>query len=379
VTALRAELVEDAARLEGHAGAWDGLADAASRPFCSAAWLLAWWRHARPARSTLAIVLVWEGEKLVGAAPAFAQSGPPGVVRWRPLAAQTCQRVEPFALPGREGEVAAAITEVLAARRPAPTLLSFEGIGETSPWPRLLADAWPGRRRARVVALSSIGALAIDLRGHDFDGWFRTKSSHFRQRLRRQRRLASERGGAFRLADGASAAHDIEGFLRVHGDRWAGRGGSRAVTPRVAAMLRSAGPGLVASGRLRVWSLDVGEEIVASSLVFVAGSQHGYWLNGFDEAHADLEPSKISILQVIEDAFACGAEGLDLGEGAFAYKQRFADPPERLVHVAVLPSSPRRPLALAAIAPGRARHAVAARLTQEQKARVRGLIRIGRS
>lgn len=372
---LQAEVVEDAAVLAGHADAWDGLADEAGRPFCSARWQLAWWTHARPPGARLATVLVRDGDRLVGLAPGYTERSATGVRVWRSLGAGVCQQVEPFAAPGHEEESARAIAAALAAARPGPSCLLLEGVRAGSPWPGLLAAAVPGGRRGRAVVLGRIGSLALETGGLDYDSWFMTKSSHFRQRLRRQRRKADERGGTFRLAGPDDAAADIETFLHVHGGRWEDRGGSRAVTAAVEAMLRDAGPRLVADGRLRVWTLEVDGRPAASSLVFVAGAEAGYWLNGFDAAYADLEPSKISILHVIEDAFTVGARRLDLGEGAFAYKQRFADVEEDLVRVAVLPAGRRRPAAAVALAPALARREVARRLTVEQRTRIKQLIR----
>jgi len=355
--AVHAEVVSDPAVLTAAGAEWDALADACSRPFCLAEWLLAWWEHARPPRARLAVVLVRDRDALAGVAPFFTERTRTGVVRWRPLGAQTCQGVVPLARPGREPEVAAAIAAALHAHRPRPDILSFEGMPATSPWPQLITAAWPASGTPRSVRTGATTGLALDLSATDFDGWFASKSSHFRQRLRNRRKAAAADGAQFRLADADSAAHDIEAFLRLHGARWEGRGGSQAVTPGVAATLRAAGPGLVRSGRLRIWSLDRAGTAIASGLVFCAGDEVGFWLTGFDDAHAELEPSKLSILTVIEDAFALGARTLDLGEGAFAYKQRFADHETQLVRVtAVLPSA-RLPLAGMALAPLGTRYA----------------------
>lgn len=376
--ARQATVVADRAGLTAHAAAWDELAEACSRPFSAFEWLLGWWDHARPPRACLAVVLVHAGSQLVGVAPGFCDRGPARIVRWRPLGAQACQHVEPFALPGSEAEVAAVVAPALHGLRPQPQALSFEGIEERSPWPGLLAAAWPGAGTPRTVRLGAATALVLDIEDPDFDTWLAGKTQHFRKRLKRSRKLARDSGGAFRLADAESAPADVEAFLRLHVDRWQERGGSRAVPPPVAAFLRAAGPRLVASGHLRVWSLDVGGQTVASSLVLRAGSQLGYWLSGFDTAHAKLEPSKLAMLHVIEDAFALGATRLDLGEGALAYKQRFSDTEERLLRLVVVPPSPRAMQVAAGLAPARARAWAARNLSAEQKARLRRLLRRGR-
>jgi CelD/BcsL family acetyltransferase involved in cellulose biosynthesis len=360
--------------------AWDELAVACSRPFCAFDWLLGWWEEDAPARATLAVVLVHDaGGRLVGVAPGYCDRGPARTVRWRPLAAPICQHVEPFALPDLEAEAAHAIARALHAHRPRPQLLSFEGIRERSPWPGLLADAWPrkGPRPAQLTVRSPV-ALVLDLTP-GFDRWFAGKRSHFRQRLRRAQREADAAGACFRLADAASAAADLESFLRLHVGRWEGRGGTHAVPASVAAILRSAGPRLVEEGFLRIWSLDLDGTTIASSLVFDAGDRQGYWLNGFDADHARLEPSKLSILHVVRDAFARGATRLDLGEGDLPHKRRFTDEEEILAHVAVAPWSPRFPQVALDLAPQLARRFAAQRLSDETKDRLRRVRRTGAS
>ncbi len=373
--ALKSTVATSRTALEGHEEAWDLLADACSRPFCAFDWLLGWWAHAAPPGARLAVVLVHDDDELVGVAPGFCDRGPAGVRRWRPLGAQTCQRVAPLAVDGREAEVAAEVARALHALRPRLQMVGFEGLEEGSPWPRLVAAAWPGNRRPRTVVTARATALVLDLDAEGFEPWFAAKGRHFRKRLRRARKLAlEETGAAFRLADEASAAADLDTFLRLHVGRWEARGGSRAVPPPVAAFVRDAGPRLVAAGRLRVWSLDLHGRTIASSVVLVAGRQVGYWLSGFDTEHAELEPSKLGMLQVIEDAFGLGAARLDLGEGSYPYKQRFSEQGETLVTSWLVPPSWRVAQAAAALAPRRVRTWASARTSPERKAELRGLL-----
>jgi len=315
-------------------------------------------------------VLVHDQSTLVGVAPGFCDRGPARIVRWRPLAAQTCQHVEPFAIPGREREVAVAVAAALYDSRPRPQVLSFEGVREQSAWPALLAEAWPGGR-PRIHQVGTTTALVLDLGDDGYDAWLAGKSAHFRQRLRRSRKLAEESGGVFRLADSDTAEADLESFLRLHLGRWEQRGGTHAVPPAVAAFLRATGPQMVRSGRLRIWSLDLDGKTVASSLVLRAGSEVGYWLSGFDTAHARLEPSKSAMLRIVEDALGLGARRLDLGEGSFDYKRRFSDAEETLVHRLVVPRSTRAPQVALGLAPARVRIWAAQRLSIQRKARLR--------
>jgi CelD/BcsL family acetyltransferase involved in cellulose biosynthesis len=373
---LTSVVVSDEPGLDAYLEPWDRLAVRLSRPFCAPAWLMAWFRHVAAPGAHLRVVTVCDGEELIGVAPFFAEAGGGQVTRWRPLGAGTCQRVEPLAVPGREGEVAEMIGQaVLTADA---DVLTLEGVSSSSPWPSLLARSFPGRRGAWTHRRGVRTALTIPLDG-TFDDWFAKRSSHFRQRLRKARKDFVKRGGTARLATGVTLEQDIESFIRLHRQRWETRGGSRALTSGVDDMLREGGRRLAAGERLRIWSLDVDDVTIASSVVLAAGGELGYWLNGFDERLASISPSRLSILRVVEDAFTVGATRLDLGEGDFPYKRRFADDEESLGWYWVVPRSRRYPLARASLAPSQARGAVARRLPPERRAMLAKRFLPGRS
>jgi CelD/BcsL family acetyltransferase involved in cellulose biosynthesis len=70
---LRGELIDELGAAEQIRDEWDALAVARGRPFCSPAWMLAWWRHAAPPSALLRIAAVRQNGRLVGVAPFFAR------------------------------------------------------------------------------------------------------------------------------------------------------------------------------------------------------------------------------------------------------------------------------------------------------------------
>src|SRR5437763_2128442 len=108
---LTADLVDDPAGLEPWRSAWDELAVELAQPCSSPEWMLPWWRHAVPGVAELRTVVVREGDSLVGIAPYFAQIGKLGLAEYRVMSAGAAHRIGPLAKPGREAEVAAALTE----------------------------------------------------------------------------------------------------------------------------------------------------------------------------------------------------------------------------------------------------------------------------
>jgi len=373
--ALTWETIDDLVALaDADRRAWDALAVAGSLPFCAPGWLIPWWRHVAPEAAALRLTLVRDADGgLVGVGPYFEHRRRGGPVRWRPLGSGTCEHVEPLCAAGREEEVAAALTEAMAARDAQG--VSFEGVAASSPWPQLLRAAWPGSRRPWLQEPAHETALLIALAGRDFDTWYLTKTSHFRQRLRKNQKELAKRGGEVRMATEATIEADLRSFFRLHRARRMGRGERTSVTEPVQRMLGDVGRELIVGDRLRVWSIDAGGTTIASSVVLVAGGEVGYWLNGFDEGHASISPSRLSILSVIEDAFGLDARRLDLGAGVYDYKQRFADGEEQLQWRTLVAPGARAPLTRAQLALPRARRAAAARLTPEHKARLRRLIK----
>ena len=326
--------------------------------------MLAWLRHAAPAGALLRTVAVYDGDALVGIAPLWAEARRRGA-RYRLLAAGTAARLEPLARPGLEREVGAACAEVLARTSPRPATLSFEQVPPGSPWPQLLAAAWPGGPAALVSRAAAVPAPAARLDRESFEGWLGSKSSNFRQQVRRTRRKLDAAGARFRLSgSGEELARDLESFAALHHARWRGRGGSAALTPAVERMLSDAGRELLPLGRFCLWSLEVDGTTISSQLFVAAGGELAYWLGGFDESWASHRPALQTLVVAIEDALGRGYERADLGPGGQDYKYRLADEEESLEFLDVVPPGPAYPLVRLELAGRRAARGVRRRSSQ---------------
>jgi CelD/BcsL family acetyltransferase involved in cellulose biosynthesis len=367
-----ASLVEDPAELLRWRRDWDELATIRRRPFCAPDWLLAWWMNARPRDARLRVVVVHEGPRLIGIAPFFQVTNRIGVRSLRPLADRACQRVEPLAAAGREVEVARAVARALARASAAADAVFFEGIDAGSAWPDMLARAWPDAP-GTVLHRSSGPAPTLELRGRDFDSWLAGKSRNFRHDLRKKRNAFVRQGGRFRVATLETLERDLQALARLHYGRWTHRGGSAALTTGVEAMLLEAGRALVPRGRFRLWSLERDGYVLASHLALTAGDEYGYWLAGFDERYGRISPSLLGALAIVQDAFACGAQRLDLGIGDVAYKRRFADGEETLAYVRMVPAGRRHLLARTHLLPGQLRSIARERTPEDVRIRLKGV------
>jgi CelD/BcsL family acetyltransferase involved in cellulose biosynthesis len=354
---MRTVVVEDPARLTPHLPAWDALAARRGRPFCAPAWMLGWWHEARSGDARLRVVLTLDGSELVGVGPFFAQVGPLGLAELRLLGAGFCHRIGPLATEGREAEVGAAIGRTLAATRPKPASVVFEGIDLRERWPELVAAGWPGWRRPRLRTDLVMDAPVVVL-GDSFDDWLEGRARKFRKEARRTARRLADEGVTTRLADDGEA---VASLLRLHHARWDGRGGSNvdAAAGRAVAV---AGVGLRGSGRLAVALLEAADGPVAAELVVRAGRSAAFWGGGFDPAWSRNAPGTQALLTALRAAAASGATEADLGGGADDYKRRLADVNRPVAWRTVFPCGWRHPLIRAWLAPKQLRVAVRERV-----------------
>jgi CelD/BcsL family acetyltransferase involved in cellulose biosynthesis len=382
VVTLRSELVDDVDTAEGLAAQWDELAVSAERPYSSPSWMLAWWRHAAPPGALLRIAVVRQGGELLGVGPFFAEPRRWGVTRYRLLGAGSAAPIEPLARVGNEYTVAALLAGSLASATPPPDVVSFDGAASAPGWPRLIRRAWP-RQRPRLVVGLTMPWPTLRMEGRTVEEWLVGKSRHARQSLRRHRRRLEDAGGTFRIAEtDAQAVRALRRLAELHYARWETRGGSRALNPRLERMLVDVAHDQVESGRFRMGSIEIDDQLIACELFLAAGGSVAHWLGGFDEAWAKHGPSKQVVLGLVEDAWRRGDRTLELGPGGQDHKDLFSDEAGTLEWIDLVPRGPRSALARLRMAPKRvrqagleARHRLARRLSPEAKKRARALLR----
>lgn len=356
------EIADELPALEALYAPWDRLAVAAGRPQMSPAWVVAWWQHLRRPAMRARVVAVRDGSEVIGIAPFFVD---PGARRWRAdyrlPGIELNAGLTPLALAGRESVVAAAVGAALIGAVPRPDVVALEAAPVDSPWPVALRENWPGSVRPALRQYSVFGCPRVTFRERSFDDWMATRSGNFRSQMRRAQRQFAAAGGSERTATRDTLERDIASFVRLHTQRWEGRGRSNLVGfgARLAPMLEQAGAALVDDGRFLLRLLEVDGEPVCAQLFLVAGDAILYVNGGWDERFARFRPSQLGILGVIEAALADGRRGvLDLGLGQQAYKLRFADGNDPVAWTVLVPPRPRMPLTTMRIAPLLASHAL---------------------
>jgi CelD/BcsL family acetyltransferase involved in cellulose biosynthesis len=350
---------------------WDELAVAAGRAFCAPAWMLAWWRHARPSGATLHVVAVEEGERLIGIAP-FCTRRAGLATSCEVLTGRLSPPVGPLAAPGREAEVSAAIAAAFAGCRGAGYLQVWDRF-DAGDMTRRMVDSWP-HRSPWVHTAPGMPAPVIAAAGNDPEAWVQGLGRKVRQEVRRRRRRLEEDGAKFEAIEAENRGPALDALLKLHAERWRERGGSRALVPGLREMLDEAAEQMLPEGRMRLLTITVDGRTVAATMVLAAGEEAVGWLGGFDPAWGGSGVSMILVVHAIEDAIRAGRSIFDLGPGAMAYKRRLADAEREVSGLTIVPRGAGYPLARATLAPYQARWALSERLSPATKDKVRGAL-----
>ena len=373
--AITWEVLDSVRAVEPAVADWDRLAVAAGLPYCSPAWLMAWWRHASPAGARLHVVAVRDGDRLVGVGPFHAIPWRAGLWTYSLLGSDTTLRIEPVVDPAVRHQTARSLAESLSYASPPPGRVRLEGLPIDSDWPRWLCEAWPSRRRPWRYTEPPIPAPTVPLGEGDVDGWLRTRSANFRQQMRRARRKADQDGATFRIASTPQEIErDLVHFERLHNARWNWRGGSSALTRGIDRMLADAGGALIGQGRFLLMSLELNGRVIGCQLFVAAGCEMGYWNGGFDDDFGVYKPSMIGLVEAIRVSLERGFRRFDLGPGAQEFKYRFTSEQDLLLGHTLIPHGRSYPPSRALFAAEHARHAISRRLTREQKEQIKALV-----
>ena len=328
------ERVADLARLEALAAEWDALLERSScnRAFGSPRWYLTWcrleprWRpHAVIARrgAKLAGVLALVRPVAGGAAsfPGDLSDSNDAVVARGDLA------------------VCAGLLRTALADGPPLDLHPVRADSNLALGLRELAPS-----RDPVGFLAAEGALRCsyaELAG-GYDAYLATRTSKFRNNLRRSRRRAAERGFEVRELEPASFAPSRlpEVFLELHLDRFPQ---SCFAAARERSFAERALPGLFADRALRAFAVFDGGRMIGLSLCAVGDRSLGVWNGGLLPEALECGAGKLLIDAAIRRSCAEGLEELDFLRGDEPYKAEWSTGARTIGRLDAGRAGPRRP------------------------------------
>jgi CelD/BcsL family acetyltransferase involved in cellulose biosynthesis len=367
--------VADLGRLEELGSEWRALAIGRGNAFLTPEWFAAWNAHYGGEHTPFVPVLRDRDGGLRGLLPlALPNAGHPRVCRL--AGANLGDRFQPVCSPGDEVAVATAAGEALADAPRLWTVVSLDHVQLDEPWVQALGAA-TGRRlstRSRVAAPLPL----IELASHEsWDAYLGTRSSNFRQQVRRfGRRAARDAEVRVRRTESADQLEaDMATFFALHDQRFTGRGGSSLSAERARRFHLDFARAALEQGWLRLWLLELDGRPAAAWYGWRLGERYSYYNSGFDSAFAALSPGLVLISAVIESAFEEGASVFDFLLGEESYKYRFADSEQTVSDVTLARALPHPASVVTAAEYGARR---AGRLIPASARRKLGLARLAR-
>jgi CelD/BcsL family acetyltransferase involved in cellulose biosynthesis len=288
---------------------WSRLARCSGNIFATWEWASTWWRHYGQGRRLL-LTTVRSGGRLVGILPLY---------EWRTWPFRVLRFVGHG--PGDQlGPICAFSDTRLVARALRHALNQLE-------WDVVVGELLPGEEPWNTMLgsqlLSREGNPLVRLGDDGWEGFLRTRSSHFRKHLRREvRTLARDHRIRYRLVDGSrDLTHEIDLLFRLHGARWASRSSSFLAEE---AFHRSFARVAFDNGWLRLWFLEADEQPLAALYGFRFGGTESHYQGGRDPAWDTYSVGFVLLAHAIEQAAEDRMVEYRLLRGAEAYKYRFA-------------------------------------------------------
>jgi CelD/BcsL family acetyltransferase involved in cellulose biosynthesis len=340
---LEVGTVRELSRLAGMRLEWGALLEASEAgPFNAWEWLYPWCRRIAPERRPCVLEARERDGALVGLLPLGFQELRVAGCRVRRLAflGEThvgSDYLDVIARRGLEEEVARAFVAALWEAREWWDVLELTDLREDSPTLRVLRESFSELGAEVEVTARHVCPYEPLPPEESFDAFLR-RTSRRDNYLRRRRWL--ERQDGFRIekteAPGALAG-PLTDFFRLHEARWASDGGSQGIRGRgVEAFHRDASQFLAERGRLRLYTLRVGGEAVASVYAILHRRSFIYFQSGYAPAWRGRSVGLVLVGETFRDALAEGLTEYDFLRGTESYKSEWTTRQRRTASLRVL-------------------------------------------
>lgn len=283
----------------------------AATPFQSPAWLIPWWTVFAP--GVLRVVTARRGDRLVGLAPLYLESGRRGD-HLLPIGISTSDYLDVLIDPDEAGDVPRALSRQIAAEH-----------WDCWELHELRADAYGWRLapptachlaedRSSVCSVLELPAAAEET------------ASAIPARKRRKLRMArhrADRCGGIRMVDaeGAGAPDLLSSLFGLHAARWAGRGGSEVLLNDEVASFHRAVIARMPADMIRLYGLCVGGDLVAAYYGLQDRGRAYAYMSGFDPGYGHVSPGTLMVGHAIEQAIRDGVREFDFLRGDEPFKR----------------------------------------------------------
>jgi len=339
----RVELVEDPGTFASLRAEWSALLERSDAAvFLAWEWLYPWYRRIAPDRALRLLVARDRDGRLAGVLPLCEERrralGRP-VRRWAFLGETHVgsDGLGVIAERGREDALYRLFAAWLLEHASAWDVLELTDLESGSPALAALRDAF-GRTHRVEQSDRHLCPFEVLHPGETFDAFLR-RCGRRENFLRRLKWLAAQPG--FRLERSerpGDLAVPLGELFRLHHARWAADGGSQGIRgPRVEAFHRDATEWLAERGKVRLYTLWVGERAVASVYALLHRGELLYFQSGYDPQWRSKSVGLVLVGETFRDAIEGGLRGYDFLRGTERYKSEWTSRLRRTVAVRIHP------------------------------------------
>jgi CelD/BcsL family acetyltransferase involved in cellulose biosynthesis len=337
---LRVELVHELAALARMRSEWDALLDASDAgPFNAWEWLYPWCRRIAPERRPMVLAARDRTGTLVGLMPLGFElrqvlGRQVGRLSFLGETHIGSDYLDVVARRGAEEVVARAFANGLREMHGGWDVLDLTDLREGSLTVKVLREAFPDLE-VRVTE-RYVCPYETFTAGEPFDAFLK-RTGRRDNYLRRRKWLEKQEGYKIECTEAPGAlAGPMTDFFRLHASRWAEDGGSQGIKGKgVEAFHRDATQFLAERGRLRLYTMKVAGQAVASVYGIVHRDSFIYFQSGYDPAWRNRSVGLVLIGETFKDALASGLTEYDFLRGTETYKSDWTTKLRRTVAVRV--------------------------------------------
>ena len=311
---------------------WSALLECAERSsiFMTWEWQLLWWKQYGGSQP-LHLLTVRRAGELVGVLPLYVQTRralrlvPVRLLRNVGTGADTApDDLDPLIHRDHAEAVAQALVDALFVRPPDCDVVRVADFDPSSTFARAIGGA-SDRIGCRTVHGVSAQISYLPLEG-GWDNFLAAVSSERRANIRRFRRKFESLSGARFLVwtDAERLDEAIDRLRDLHHMRWSGRGEHAFSSGDYISFHRQVMHACTRRGWLRLYALEVDNEIIAMYYCYSFGGRTFYFQGGFDPGFSKWGPGAVLMGYAIEHAASEGRIAFDMLRGEYEYKRQWA-------------------------------------------------------
>jgi CelD/BcsL family acetyltransferase involved in cellulose biosynthesis len=344
---MQVRIIESESDFAGLGEQWNALLSrsSANTIFLTWEWLYSWWEHFNAGRK-LAIMLVYQDDRLVGIAPFYYEASrikgliPMKSLQWLGTGDVGSDYLNLISEPGYEDQVSDAICRQLSGNKKSWDLLRLTDLPERCRTYQRFHELLSNSSDLEYQTGREYICPYIDLGKHTSESYVESLSSNMRYNLRRRSRQVFQqlRAEVRRCEQAGNVGHFLDAIFELHLRRWKTRGGSDGFSgTEIQAFHHTAAARLFSRGWLRLYLLEVDSQPVAGIYGIEYGDTFSFYQSGFDPASDRYSVGMVLMLETIKDAISHNMTVYDFLHGTEEYKFKWTQAVRKTQSLLVYP------------------------------------------